>query len=100
MPENRSDPASRLIALPVIRVRATGDDPAEPILYFASAEHLFRHSQVDASAYTYQPLDFDVGLGWPGLAKLLVSMLALIVVLVVAVVWLIIARQCKRRRVF
>ena len=35
MPENRSDPGSRLIALPVIRVRATGDNPAEPILCFA-----------------------------------------------------------------
>lgn len=32
VPENRSDPGSRLIALPVIRVRATGSDPAEPIL--------------------------------------------------------------------
>jgi hypothetical protein len=34
VPENRADPNSRLIALPVIRVRATGDDPAEPIFYF------------------------------------------------------------------
>jgi pimeloyl-ACP methyl ester carboxylesterase len=31
VPENRSDPGSRLIALPVVRVRATGGDPAEPI---------------------------------------------------------------------
>jgi DNA-binding CsgD family transcriptional regulator len=31
VPENRADPNSRLITLPVIRVRATGDDPAEPI---------------------------------------------------------------------
>ena len=31
VPENRGDPGSRLIALPVIRVRATGGDPAEPI---------------------------------------------------------------------
>jgi pimeloyl-ACP methyl ester carboxylesterase len=31
VPENRSDPNSRLIALPVVRVRATGADPAEPI---------------------------------------------------------------------
>ncbi|UCC89675.1 MAG: alpha/beta fold hydrolase, partial [Anaerolineales bacterium] len=33
VPENRGDPDSRLIALPVIRVRATGSDPAEPIFY-------------------------------------------------------------------
>ena len=31
VPENRSDPNSRLIALPVIRIRATGSNPAEPI---------------------------------------------------------------------
>ena len=35
VPENRADPNSRLIALPVIRVRATGDNPAEPLFYFA-----------------------------------------------------------------
>ncbi|NIV32690.1 MAG: alpha/beta fold hydrolase, partial [Anaerolineae bacterium] len=35
VPENRADPDSRLIALPVIRVRATGDNPAEPIFYFS-----------------------------------------------------------------
>jgi pimeloyl-ACP methyl ester carboxylesterase len=35
VPENRADPNSRLIALPVIRVRATGADAAEPIFYFA-----------------------------------------------------------------
>jgi pimeloyl-ACP methyl ester carboxylesterase len=34
VPENRADPDSRLIALPVIRVRATGDNPAEPIFHF------------------------------------------------------------------
>jgi pimeloyl-ACP methyl ester carboxylesterase len=33
--ENRSDPDSRLIALPVIRVRALADDPADPIFWFA-----------------------------------------------------------------
>ena len=33
VPENRSDPNSRLIALPVIRVRALSDSPAEPIFY-------------------------------------------------------------------
>ena len=31
VPENRRDPASDLIALPVVRIRATGADPAEPI---------------------------------------------------------------------
>ena len=33
VPENRADPNSRLIALPVIRIRATGSNPAEPIFW-------------------------------------------------------------------
>jgi pimeloyl-ACP methyl ester carboxylesterase len=56
----------------------------------------FDTGQVDASLYTYQPLDFDVGLGWPGLAKLLVAVPASIVVLVVALVWFIFARRRKK----
>ena len=54
--------------------------------------------QVDASLYTYQPLDFDVGLGWPALAKLLVTIPVLIVVIVVAVVWFLV-RRVRRSRV-
>ncbi|MBT3313298.1 MAG: alpha/beta fold hydrolase [Anaerolineae bacterium] len=33
VPENRADEESRLISLPVTRIRATGDTPAEPIFY-------------------------------------------------------------------
>ena len=33
VPENRSKPDSRLIALPVIRVHALGDSPTEPIFW-------------------------------------------------------------------
>ena len=33
VPENRGDPNSRLIALPVVRVRATGSNPVEPIFW-------------------------------------------------------------------
>ena len=40
VPENRSDPASRLIALPVIRILATGDNPAEPIFYLSGGPGL------------------------------------------------------------
>jgi hypothetical protein len=31
VPENRADPESRLIALPVTRIRALSDHPAEPV---------------------------------------------------------------------
>jgi pimeloyl-ACP methyl ester carboxylesterase len=53
--------------------------------------------QVDASAYTYQPLDFDVGLGWPGLAKIVVAIPSSIVLIVVAAAWFLIARRRKQR---
>jgi pimeloyl-ACP methyl ester carboxylesterase len=33
VPENRADPGSRLIALPVTRIRARSADPGEPIFY-------------------------------------------------------------------
>ena len=47
----------------------------------------------DDSLYTYQPVDFDVGLGFPGMAKLLVVVPLLLVVLV----WFIIRRVRRRR---
>jgi pimeloyl-ACP methyl ester carboxylesterase len=50
----------------------------------------------DDSLYTDQPVDFGVGLGFPELAKLLVAVPTLIVVLVVALVWFLIARRRKR----
>jgi pimeloyl-ACP methyl ester carboxylesterase len=52
----------------------------------------------DDSLYTYQPVDFKVGLGFPAMAKLLVAIPTLLVLLVVALVWFIIARRRKRRR--
>jgi pimeloyl-ACP methyl ester carboxylesterase len=33
VPETRADPESRLIALPVMRIRATSDDPKEPVFF-------------------------------------------------------------------
>jgi hypothetical protein len=51
----------------------------------------------DDSLYTDQPVEFKVGLGFPGLAKLMVAVLTLIVVLVGALVWFLIARRRKRR---
>ena len=33
VPENRADPDSRLIALPVTRIKAETDDPGEPVFY-------------------------------------------------------------------
>jgi hypothetical protein len=57
----------------------------------------FDTGQVDASLYTYQPLDFDVGLGWPGLAKLLLAIVVLVPILLLALVWWIIHRAKRHR---
>jgi pimeloyl-ACP methyl ester carboxylesterase len=57
----------------------------------------FDTGQVDASLYTYQPLDFDVGLGWPALAKLLLAVVALVPILLLVLAWWII-RWAKRRK--
>jgi pimeloyl-ACP methyl ester carboxylesterase len=57
----------------------------------------FDSGQVDASLYTYQPLDFDVGLGWPGLAKVLLGIVLLVIILVVALVLLAVWLVRRRR---
>jgi pimeloyl-ACP methyl ester carboxylesterase len=57
----------------------------------------FDTGQVDASLYTYQPLDFDVELGWPALAKLLIAVVVLTPILLSVLVWWII-RWAKQRR--
>ncbi|MFB0537023.1 MAG: alpha/beta fold hydrolase [Anaerolineae bacterium] len=57
----------------------------------------FNTGEVDASLYTYQPVNFDAGLGWPGLAKILVAVVVLVPILVLVLVWLII-RGVKRRK--
>ena len=40
VPENRDDPSSRLIALPVIRIHSTGNSPTEPIFRLAGGPGL------------------------------------------------------------
>ncbi|NHZ72482.1 MAG: alpha/beta fold hydrolase [Aquificales bacterium] len=35
VPENRANPGTRLIALPVTRIHATGENPVEPLFYLA-----------------------------------------------------------------
>jgi pimeloyl-ACP methyl ester carboxylesterase len=52
VPENRSDPSSRLIALPVKRIRATGDDPGEPIFRLQGGPGISNMSFREASRLT------------------------------------------------
>lgn len=57
----------------------------------------FSTGEVDASLYTYQPVNFDVGLGWPGLAKVLLGIVLAVIVLLVALVWFVVWRVRRLR---
>ncbi|TMR97093.1 alpha/beta fold hydrolase [Nonomuraea basaltis] len=52
VPENRRDPGSNLIALPVVRLRATGGDPAEPIFRLGGGPGITNMSFPAASRLT------------------------------------------------
>jgi predicted sugar kinase len=52
----------------------------------------------DDSLFTYHPVDFHVGLGYPEQAKLGLAAIVLVFVIVVALVWFV-ARLVRRRRV-
>lgn len=80
VPENRRTPGGRQIELPVIRIRATGDDPAEPIFWltggpgrsnldtFSSDFFIARHDHVMVG---YRGVDGSVSLDCPEVADLL-----------------------------
>jgi pimeloyl-ACP methyl ester carboxylesterase len=51
VPENRADPASRLIALPVTRIKATSPNPAEPIFYLEGGPGITNTKFSQASRY-------------------------------------------------
>ena len=51
---------------------------------------------VDASRYVYQPLDFDVGGGLPGLAKTVLAIVVAILIVLVGLVWTIVHRVRRR----
>ena len=57
----------------------------------------FDTGRVDASLYKHQAVDFDAGLGWPGLAKILVAIVLAVLAVLGALAWLI-ARRILRRR--
>jgi len=52
---------------------------------------------VDDSLFTYQPMDFNVGLGFPLMAKVLVAVILLVPLLLAALVWLIV-RKIQHRK--
>jgi pimeloyl-ACP methyl ester carboxylesterase len=58
----------------------------------------FSTGEVDASLYVHQDVDFDVGLGWPGLAKVAAALILGVVLLVAAIIWLVARRVRGRTR--
>jgi pimeloyl-ACP methyl ester carboxylesterase len=78
VPENRSDPDSRLIALPVISVRATDDNPTEPIFWLTggpgATNMKFSHTEGlldnhDIVMVGYRGVDGSVVLDCPKVSK-------------------------------
>lgn len=78
VPENRNDPDARLIALPIINVRATGDNPTEPIFWLTggpgSSNMHFKHFEGlldnhDIVMVGYRGVDGSVVLDCPEVTK-------------------------------
>ncbi len=74
VPENRYDQNSRLIALPVKRIRASGNNPAEPIFYLTGGPGMSNmdysrvqwfHEHHDIVLVGYRGVDGTVYLGCP-----------------------------------
>ena len=78
VPENRDDPESRLIALPVKRIPASGDAPAEPIFFLAGGPGQSNlgysrvewfHESHDIVLVGYRGVDGSVYLGCPEVSE-------------------------------
>jgi pimeloyl-ACP methyl ester carboxylesterase len=58
----------------------------------------YNYGEVDASHYTYQPMDFDVGRGWPGLTKTILVIVVVVPVLLVTLTGSAIYFVSRRKR--
>lgn len=82
VPENRYDQNSRLIAIPVKRIRASGDAPAEPIFYLTGGPGMSNldysrvawfHGDHDIVLVGYRGVDGTVYLSCPEVSEALTS---------------------------
>jgi pimeloyl-ACP methyl ester carboxylesterase len=87
VPENRNDETSRLIALPVKRIRASGDAPAEPIFYLTGGPGMSNmdysrvewfHENHDIVLVGYRGVDGTVYLACPEVTEAMGSGLPLL----------------------
>jgi len=51
----------------------------------------------DDSLFIYQPMNFDVGLGFPAVAKLFLAAIVLLIAILVALIWFVISRVRRYR---
>jgi len=58
----------------------------------------YNTGESDDSRYTFQPLNFDVGRGWPGLAKMVLGIISFSVVVLLVLVILIVVFMWRRLR--
>jgi len=59
----------------------------------------FNDGKVDASLYTYQPVDFDAGLGWPALAKITLGVIVVVISLLVMLASVVVRRLLRSKAV-
>jgi pimeloyl-ACP methyl ester carboxylesterase len=73
-----------------------------PYLQPEAFEHLLTHfydtGEVDDSLFVYQPVDFEVGLGFPALAKISLAVIVVLLVLIGLVVRAIIRRRRRKQK--
>lgn len=79
VPENWDDEESRLIALPVVRIPATGKNPAEPVFFLAGGPGLFNISMApedwlienhDVVLVGYRGMDGSTDLNCPEISEI------------------------------
>lgn len=56
----------------------------------------FNIGEVDASLYRYQPVNFNAGLGWPALAKVVLGTVVAGILLIVTLIWIAVQRIRRR----
>jgi hypothetical protein len=54
-------------------------------------------SAADDSLFTYAPMDFHVGMGFPALAKIGLGVVVVLIVVVGVVIWFVVRRIVRRR---
>lgn len=59
----------------------------------------FDTGQADDSLFTYQPWEYDPGLGFPAIAKILMAAIILIPLLLGGLVWLVVRRKRNRQKI-